>query len=206
MSIHLLSILLFLLLFLPGVSAALTEPGKRMGLQWSSSSAADVQHPSGTRLLTCSHNLTVTWTGRLRCTIHLPRPPSGICCLLLFLLLLLLLLLLLDLAGLLHGELAQPLGQRHPSGSGRISDGESHHVLVHHLRQLHAAKLSVQLTGQLPTAKKPSDVDIFFMVVVVAVSAWLSEQNVESRLTANIFMRSSCCSFWDWVWPSSSIS
>lgn len=65
----------------------------------------------------------------------------------------LLLLFFLDLAGLLQSELIQPLGQCHAPGSGRVSDGEGDHVMGHHLCQLHTAKLSVQLTGQLETGE-----------------------------------------------------
>lgn len=101
-------------------------------------SAADDQNSNVTRLTICSQHFNSNFN------LATKLPPSRI-----FQLLFFLLLLLLDLAGLLHRELAQALRQRHPSGSGRISDGECHHVVVHHLRQLHAAKLPVQLTGQL---------------------------------------------------------
>lgn len=59
----------------------------------------------------------------------------------------LLLLYFLDLAGLLQGQLAEPLSQRHASGTGCVSNGQRHHAVSHELRQLHTAKLSLQLTG-----------------------------------------------------------
>lgn len=86
--------------------------------------------------------------------LDLPRCPSGVFW---FLLLLLRLLLFLDLVGFLQSDLTEPLGERHASGPGRVSNGQSHHVLSHELGQLHAAKLSLQLTGQLEEEKMDSE-------------------------------------------------
>ncbi len=80
-----------------------------------------------------------------RSILALPRGPSGV----FWLLFLLFWPFFLDLVGFLQGNLTEPLGEGHASGSGRVSDGQSHHVLSHELRQLHTAKLSLQLTGQL---------------------------------------------------------
>lgn len=83
--------------------------------------------------------------------MDLPRGPSGVFWLLF------LRPFFLDLVGLLPGKFTEPLGQGHASGSGRVSNGQSHHVLSHELGQLHAAKLSLQLTGQLEEEKMDSE-------------------------------------------------
>lgn len=81
------------------------------------------------------------------CFLTLPRAPSraGV----FRLLFLLLLLFFLHLVGFLQSNLTEPLCEGHASGSGCVSYGQSHHILGHHLCQLHTAKLSLQFAGQL---------------------------------------------------------
>lgn len=79
--------------------------------------------------------------------LDLPSGPSGVNWLLFFFF-------FLDLVGLLQGQLIQPLGQHHAPGSGCVSNGQSHHIVGHEVRQLHTPKLSLQLAGQLQESIK----------------------------------------------------